>query len=87
MEEHKETRDPEPLTVSPKEVGGMLLDCGIDDGQVAAFEEKCEEVFGTEAAFSPQNLVEKKRWEIHTPDVSIRVAPGRGGIWLQNTHY
>lgn len=80
MEEHKETRDPEPLTVSPKEVGGMLLDCGIDDGQVAAFEEKCEEVFGTEAAFSPQNLVEKKRWEIHTPDVSIRVAPGRGDL-------
>ncbi len=80
MEEHKESRDPEPLTVSAKEVGGILLDYGIDDEQVAAFEEKCDEAFGTEAVFAPQNLVEQKRWEVQTPDVSIRVAPGRGDL-------
>lgn len=39
------------------------------------FEEACAEQFGADAALSPRNLVETKKFEIETPEVQIRVDP------------
>ena len=45
--------------------------------------EKCqrfEEEFGADARLVPQNLVDKRKLEICTPDVTIQVSPDRGDL-------
>jgi len=37
-------------------------------------------VFGFEAELHPKNIINDKKFEIHTPDVSIRVAPERSDL-------
>ena len=38
LEQHKESRDPEPLAVTAKEIGAILLDCGVEEEKAAAFQ-------------------------------------------------
>ena len=75
IEEHRENKDPEPLSVTAREIGGILRDCGADDRQIAAFCEKCGERFGTDAALNPANLIESKRFEVKAADVTINLPP------------
>lgn len=75
IEEHKERKDPEPLALSAREVGTILQSCGAQEGQVAAFCEKCAEQFGAGAALSPANLIDSKRFEVKTSDVTISLPP------------
>ena len=73
---HKESKDPEPLTVSVGELGDMLEGGGATAEEAEAFCRKCEETFGENAELSPANLSDPKRMEIRTPEVKIQVAPG-----------
>ncbi len=75
IELHRESRDPEPLTLTAQDVGCILQDCGVEQEHVAAFCEKCDEQFGPSAALSPQNLIDSKRFEVKTTDVTITVTP------------
>ncbi len=75
IEQHKESKDPEPLIITAKDVGAILTDCGIEETQVAAFRERCKEQFGEDAALSPANLIDARRFEVKTPDVTISVTP------------
>ena len=49
--------------------------CGVPGEKAEKFEEACAEQFGADAALSPRNLVETKKFEIETPEVQIRVDP------------
>ena len=75
IEEHRETKDPEPLSVTAKDISAILRDSGAEDGQIAAFCEKCGELFGEDAALSPVNLIDSKRFEVKTADASISIDP------------
>ena len=75
IEEHREAKDPEPLAVTAKDVAAILRDSGAEDGQIAAFCEKCGELFGEDAALSPANLIDSKRFEVKTADASISLDP------------
>lgn len=75
IEEHKASKDPEPLAVTAREVGTILRDCGVEEGQVAAFCQSCGEQFGENAALSPQNLIDSRRFRVSTGEVTISVAP------------
>lgn len=75
IEQYKERKDPEPLEMTVREVGRILLDCGITDEQAAVFQEKCEEHFGNGAVLSPINLIGSKRFEFKTPDATVSVDP------------
>ena len=75
IEEHREAKDPEPLAVTAKDVAAILRDCGAGDGQITAFCEKCGELFGEDAALSPANLIDSKRFEVKTADASISLDP------------
>ena len=75
IEEHREAKDPEPLAVTAKDVAAILRDSGAEDGQIAAFCEKCGELFGEDAALSPVNLIDSKRFEVKTADASISIDP------------
>ena len=71
----KESRDPEPLTVTAGEVGQVLADCGVEEPRVQAFCEKCDEQFGQGAALSPENLIDSKHFQLKTGDAVINVSP------------
>ena len=77
IEQHRESKDPEPLSVTAKEVGGILQGCGVGEEQVAAFCESCSQQFGEGAALSPVNLIDSKQFEVKTPDATVSVEPER----------
>lgn len=41
IESHKESNDPEPLTVTVEEVEEVLEDCGVEERQIETFRERC----------------------------------------------
>ena len=75
IQEHHESRDPEPLSVTAQEIGGILRDCGIAEERISAFVDRCGEGFGKDAALNPANLIESRRFEVKAADVSISVPP------------
>ena len=75
IEEHRETKDPEPLAVTAKDVASILLDCGVEETRAEAFCAKCGELFGEGAALSPANLIDSKRFEVKTADAAISLNP------------
>ena len=80
IEQHKESKDPEPLTVSVQEVAAILKDCGVADTQVAAFEAQCGEQFGDGAVLNPENIIDSKHFEVKTADASVAIDPKRSYI-------
>jgi len=75
IEQHRESKNPEPLEVTAQDVGGILQSCGVAEEQITAFREKCDEQFGGSAALSPANLIDSKRYEVRTEKVTISVDP------------
>ena len=75
IEQHKESGDPEPLTVSVKEMGHILQDCGVGEAQIAAFGEQCGRQFGEDAVLNPENIIDSKRFEVKTADATVTVDP------------
>ena len=77
VDNHKASKDPEPLTVTKQTVSAVLKSCGASDERVAAFEEKYDARFGVGTELSPANVVGTAKVEVKTPDVVIRVNPER----------
>ena len=74
IEAHRESRDPEPLAVTARQVGDMLSGCGVPREAVDAFQVRWAETFGG-AALNPANLIDSGRFSITTPDVCVNVDP------------
>ncbi len=77
IELHKESKVPEPLMIGKEDVKEVLSSCGVTEEHLAKFSVDYDEAFGFEADLHPKNIIDDKRFEIHTPDVSIKVAPDR----------
>ena len=77
IEEHKESKDPEPLTVSAKDLGAILTDCGVSEELTASFRERYAEQFGEGAVLRPENLIDSRRFEVKTGDATLTVDPAR----------
>ena len=75
VEEHKISKEPEPLTVDKYAIRDMLEFCGVPEEGVEKFEQKFDKGFGQNAALSPRNLVEMNKFELKTPEVVIKVNP------------
>ena len=75
IELHKESKVAEPLLIGKDDVKDVLAGCGISDTHLAKFSVDYDEVFGFEAPVHPKNIIDEKKFEIKTPDVSIKVAP------------
>ena len=75
IEAHRETKDLEPLTVSPCEVSKIILDCGASEEQAEAFQTACGERFGVGAVLNPANLIDAKKVELKTEKVSLSIDP------------
>ena len=75
IQEHKESRDKEPLVISKPEVNHILKTSGVAEEKIQAFGKEFDEVFGEHADLAPQNLVNPRKFHVITPDVKIQVAP------------
>ncbi len=75
IEEHKESKDPEPLELSVQEVGEILAGSGVPGEKVEAFRAECRRQYGEQAALNPKNIIESKKFQVNTPEVKISVAP------------
>lgn len=74
---HKESKVADPLLITKDDVKDVLTGCGVSDGRVAKFNIDFDEAFGHDADVHPKNIIDEKKFEIKTPDVSIKVAPDR----------
>ena len=63
--------------VSKEEVKELLSESGVSERHIARFSVDYDEAFGFEADLHPRNIIDSKHFEIHTPDVSIKVSPDR----------
>lgn len=77
IELHKESRVPEALLVNKEDVKTVLSTCGVSEEHIAKFSVDYDEAFGFEAELHPKNIIDNRRFEVKTPDVSIKVAPDR----------
>ncbi len=80
IEEHKSSHDPEQPAVSKYEVKEMLEGCGVSPERVDAFSKGYTESFGAGTDLNPKILVDPKKFELRTPNVVIKVAPGMGDL-------
>ena len=91
IEEHKASKEEQPLLLSKGEVRSVLSSCGVAAPHVDAFEAQYDQAFGPEAGLSPRNLVDPKQLEVRTPDVTIHVNPERSDLvetrMIEGTRY
>ena len=72
---HKESKDPEPLTLSEQEMGDILENSGVSPEHTEAFCRRCAEELGEDTPLRPANISSANRMEIQTPEVKISVDP------------
>ncbi len=77
---HKESRVPDALTISKEQVKQTLQESGVSEEHLAKFGIAYDEAFGFDALVHPKNIIDNRKIEIHTPDVSIKVAPDRSDL-------
>ena len=72
---HKESKDPEPLTLTDKDMGDILENSGASPEHAEAFCRRCEEELGRDTPLRPANISSASRMEIQTPEIKISVDP------------
>ena len=75
IEAHKESGDPEPLSITAGEVEDILRRQGVGEEQAAAFRAACAERFGGDAALNPENLIDSKRFQVKAGEATLSVDP------------
>ena len=80
IEMHKEAKVAEPLMVSKEQVKTALEESGVSESRIAKFSIDYDETFGFDAELHPKNIIDNRKFEIHTPDVSIKVSPERSDL-------
>lgn len=77
IELHKESKVPDPLLIDKEVLKDVLTSCGVSETGVSKFSVQYDEAFGFEAELHPKNIIDSKRFEIHTPDIAIKIDPTR----------
>lgn len=80
IDNHKESREEEPLTVSKTTVKDILRASGVTEEKLEVFEKKFDESFGENAELSPQNIIDRNKFDLRTADATIKVDPERSEI-------
>ena len=66
--------------ISKEEAGEMLRYCGVEEERIEAFEQKFDECFGENSEIPTGNLSSKKKLEVVTPEVTIKVSAGEADV-------
>ena len=75
VEEHKE--EVEPLKLDKNQVKNLLAGSGVSNTKMEEFEQHFEEVASNDTALLANNVMNTRSFEVKTPDVVIKVNPGR----------
>ena len=75
IEEHKD--EPEPLVLDKYQVRNLLEHSGIEEEQLATFDQNFDETAGEKASIYASNIANTRTFEVKTPDVIIKVNPDR----------
>ena len=75
VEAHKEAKEEEPLLFTKQTVRTILENCGVAEEKLTTLERHLDESFGNNAEITPKNVVSTNKFEVKTPDVSIKVSP------------
>ena len=75
IEIHKESKVAEPLLINKEQVKQALTAGGVGEQKVSKFSVEYDEVFGADALLHPKNIINSRKFEIKTPDVTINVNP------------
>ena len=75
VEEHKQSRDPEPLTITKATVKSILGGCGVAEEKIDKVAEAFDDSFGKNAAIAPKNIISSNKFEVKMPEVSVKVTP------------
>ena len=82
IEEHRESKDPDALEITARDVVSVLRTSGVPLEKTEKFERECEKRYGAHAALDPNNIVESRKLEIVTPEVKITL-PGEFGYLVE----
>ena len=77
---HKESKVEEPLMLGKEEVKAVLQQSGVSEVALSKFSVDYDEAFGFETQLHPKNVIDQKKFEIKTPDVTIKVNPERSDL-------
>ncbi|MBQ9070806.1 MAG: DUF4317 domain-containing protein [Clostridia bacterium] len=77
VEAHKESKNPEPLTITKATIKTVLEGCGIGEEKVEKIGAILDESLGTNAEITPKNIINTNKFELSLPDVTIKVNPDR----------
>lgn len=80
LEEHKASKTDEPLVLSKYQVKEILEDCGVSEDKLEMFAQSYDESFGKGVDLPPISIADPKQFELRTPDVVIKVAPGHNEL-------
>lgn len=72
---HKESKSPEPPTVTVGDIAAILRDCSVPEERIDGFKESCGEKFGENAVLNPANLIDAGKFEVKTDQVTVSVSP------------
>ena len=75
IEEHKEK--PEPLQLDKADVRKVFEQSGVSSEKMESFDQNYEETAGEKTSLLAENITETKKFQIETPDIVIKVNPGR----------
>lgn len=74
-EDHKNNKTEEPLVITSKDIGSLLRCGGIGEETIEEFSKSFKDDFGEDAKVSPTNILDIKKLEVRTPEVTVKVAP------------
>lgn len=74
---HKESKIAEPLLISKDQITDALKSCGVPEKNIAKFSVEYDSEFGFDTQLHPGNIINKSKFSVNTPDVSIKVNPAR----------
>lgn len=72
---HKESKVADPLVIGKDQVTAVLSANGVSEEKISKFNVDYDDTFGFEAEIHPRNVIDQKRFEVKTPDVTIHVLP------------
>ncbi len=72
---HKESGDPEPLSMTVAEIGQVLRQSGVSEEKVTRFQDRCREALGQAAALNPANLIDPDKFQVKTDQATVSVDP------------
>jgi hypothetical protein len=73
--DHKNNKEEEPLMLSARDMKTLLRCGGASEDAINVFNEKFEDDFGAAAEIPPANVIDIKKFELKTPDVTVKVPP------------